>query len=147
MGKRAACVCAVVACILTVVLTGCGSSARINPDDLIAATFSEGAPTTAGAAGFDVDLVSSGMLRNRMLSAYRSMGAWKGDSQELPAPDLFLTLTFTGDRQTVVACARDDQSFIVVEQYEHGDVVGTFYMRPNLMYEFMNDMAEQARLR
>jgi len=55
-------------------------------------------------------------------------------------------MTFTGDRQTVVACARDDHSFVVVEQHKHGDVVATFYMRPNLMYEFMNDMAEQARL-
>ena len=99
------------------------------------------------APAIELDLVSSGTLRNRMLSAYRSMGAWKGDPEQLPAPDLFLTLSFTGSRQTVVACARDNQSFIVVEQYERGDVVGTFYMRPNLMYEFMNEMADQARLR
>jgi hypothetical protein len=147
MSKRVAvCVCAIVACMLGVAVSGCGSSASINPDDLIAATFSEGAPSTAGGAGYELDLVSSGTLRNRMLSAYRSMGAWKGDPQQLPAPDLFLTLSFTGDRQTTLACARSDQSFIVVEKYEHGDVVGTFYMRPNLMYEFMNDM-NQARLR
>jgi hypothetical protein len=81
-----------------------------------------------------------------MLSAYRAMGIWKGDPEQLLAPDLFLTLSFTGDRQTTLACARDDQSFIVVDKYEHRDVVDTFYMRPNLMYEFMNDM-NQARLR
>jgi hypothetical protein len=147
MSKRVAvCVCAIVVCALAVAVLGCGSSARINPDDLIAATFSEGAPSSTGDSGYELDLVSSGMLRNRMLSAYRSMGIWKGDPERLPAPDLFLTLSFTGDRQTTLACARDDQSFIVVEKYEHGDLVDTFYMRPNLMYEFLNDMND-ARLR
>jgi predicted amidohydrolase len=70
MSKRAAvCVCAIVVCMLAVAVSGCGSSAIINPDDLIAATFSEGASSSAGGAGYELDLASSGMLRNRMNQA------------------------------------------------------------------------------
>ena len=137
----------IAACALAVGQAGCGSSARIEAGDLKGATFSEVGSDGAAGEGFELDLASGDTLRTRLLSAYRTMGAWKGDPEKLPAPDLFLTLTFTDDRETVLACARDNQSFIIVEQYEHGRLVDVFIMRPKLMYEFMNDLVEQARMR
>ena len=67
------------------------------------------------------------------------MAPWSGDEAGRPATDVLLTMFFTDDRKTVLSLARDDHSFVLLEQYKGDKLKDSFYMQPMLMYEFMSE--------
>lgn len=88
---------------------------------------------------YSLDL-SDEWLNDRLLSSYESMAPWSGEEEGLPAPDVLLTMFFTGQRRTVLSLARDDHTFVLLEQYEGDELKDPLYMQPMLMYEFMNEL-------
>jgi hypothetical protein len=121
---------------------GCssGSSAQIKAKDLTAAEVTNLYPSDSDEPStFALDL-SDEWTRDRLLSSYESMAPWTGDEASIPLPDVQLTMYFKGDRKTVLSLAREDHTIILLEQYKGGKLEDSFYMRPMLMYEFMNDL-------
>ena len=139
---------ALIVCLLLALVTpaACGSSARIEADELVGAELAlMNPPGSGGPVTLTLDLSDPG-VRDRLLSAYRSMGPYKGEPDASASLDLRLTLIFTDDRSTVLSQSRDDYSFVLLQQYAAGELKDSMYMQPKVMYEYMVELADQPGL-
>ena len=129
--------------LIVVLVTSCGSSARIDASALTSAEISILDPGGAMEPRTLVLDLSDQAVRDRLLQAYASMAPWTGKTAGLREPDILLTLSLAGDRRSVLGQSMDDYTVVRIEQYVGDRLEDTIYMQPRVMYEFMTDLATQ----
>ncbi len=116
---------------------GCAPGApEFKAADLVQATIKNlypaggGAPVTAM-----IDLSQTAEL-DVFLAAYRSMKPAE-ETGRITSPDLYLNLTFRGNREIVVVLEKDVPQFVEIREYRDGKLSGTVHVRPGAMFGYM----------
>jgi hypothetical protein len=128
-------------------LYGTGSCApgapSLDTGDLVRAEFAAHTKSDGTSAETLAIDLSDANERARLLTAYQSMTPVRDELGKTPPPDLDLTLVLAGDRRIMIFMSRDNYPDVLLTRYEGEKAIGSVFLHPNQMYEYMIELADR----